>query len=120
MKAQQSAYATGFDAGLKGATVDATPYRGHTAGYHRGLANQWKRGCENGDMAASMLKSVSAKRDEATDLDIKVDSAIANEDYNAAAELLQKQADALKRATLDMQYYVRLMDTRANPEKHGY
>lgn len=128
MNAQQSAYCKGFDAGYTGSGPDDTPYKGHTTGFHRGLANQWKRGCENGDMAASMLHNALRKRDKATDLEGEGDNAHVKGDLPNAVKLWGMAAQMLKQASDDLRYHVNLVKTKerddeatpkapANPER---
>lgn len=117
MTAQHSAYRKGFEAGMTGSGPDDTPYRGHTTGFHRGLANQWRRGCENGDMAASMLHAALRKRDEATDLEGEGDNAHVRGALPEAVEYWAKAAAKLKAASDDLKYHVALLKTREDPSR---
>jgi hypothetical protein len=119
MNASKSAYTTGFEAGYGGASVDDTPYRGHTTGFHRGLFNQWRRGCENGSMAASAKKTAFIKKDEASILENEGDNAMVRDDLKEAADLWSQAATKLRQAADDLKYHNTLRDTLKQPDRHA-
>jgi len=118
MNAQKSAYTKGFEAGLAGASVDDTPYRGHTTGFHRGLFNQWRRGCENGEMAATSLRTAIEKRDESDTLTGNGDNAHVKGDLTLAADLWNQGATKLRQAADDLKYHINLKNTLNQPDRH--
>lgn len=90
------AFNAGFAAGASGLSRSECPYKGHSAGYRRGMYNAWDDGYDTGTKYAKELREVSEDRDKAEDLLGNADNATVKGDWETAIPLLEEAAHRIR------------------------